>query len=385
MKDKDLYAVLGVSRGASDREIKAAYRKLARQYHPDVNPGKPGAEQRFKEVQAAYAILSDAEKRKQYDRYGSDFFRHMGTPGGGRAGTSGARYRTMDWEEFVRTFGSGGGPFGDFEDTLGDLFGRTTRTRRPSRAVAEKGADIYQRVTVGFEEAAKGTAVTIRVNREVLCSRCGGTGAEPGSQPMTCSVCGGSGRISERRSVFRPGASVCPRCGGSGVIPGKVCMKCRGTGRESRMEKLEVRIPPGVDTGSKVRVPGKGKPGKNGGPYGDLLLNVQVRKHSYFRREGDNLYLEVPVTVSEAVLGADLEIPTLDKHVRLKIPAGTPSGKVFRLRGRGFQHLGKGGRGDLYARIEIVPPVGVDVRSRELIREFGAANPQNPRVRKFGF
>jgi len=384
-KDKDIYSILGVSRGASEREIKAAYRKLARKYHPDMNPGNPQAEQKFKEIQAAYSILSDPEKRRDYDRYGSDFFRHMGTPGGASAGGRDARYRTMDWDEFVRTFGAGGGSFGDFDDVISDLFGRTTRTRRPSQAVPEKGADIYQNVTVDFIDAAKGTAVNIKVNREVLCSRCGGTGAEPGSQPHTCPVCGGSGQIAGKRSMMGLGARVCPRCGGTGQIPGKVCMKCRGTGRESKLEKLEVRIPPGVHTGSKVRVPGKGLPGRNGGPYGDLLLNVQVRKHPYFRREGDNLYLDVPITVTEAVLGAELEIPVLEKHVRLRIPPGTPSGKVFRLRGKGFPHLGKAGHGDLYARIEIVPPVGVDMHSRELIREFGAANPQNPRLRKFGF
>jgi len=162
-------------------------------------------------------------------------------------------------------------------------------------------------------------------------------------------------------------------------------MKCRGSGQEGKVERLEVRVPPGVHTGSKVRVVSKGLPGKNGGPYGDLLLNIEVRKHPFFRREGDNLYLDVPITVSEAVLGAELEIPTLGRQVQLRVPPGTPSGKVFRLRGKGFPHLGKGGRGDLYVRIEIVPPVGVDVRSREMIREFGTANPQNPRLKKFGF
>jgi len=385
MNGKDLYGILGVSRGADDREIKAAYRKLARKYHPDVNPGNPSAEQKFKELQAAYAILSDHDKRRQYDHYGNDFFRHVGTPGGGRPGPGGAGYRTMDWDEFVRTFGSGGGSFGGFEDVVGDLFGRTTRTRGPSQPVPEKGPDIHQKVTVDFAEAAKGTTVTIAVNREVLCSRCGGTGAEPGSHSTTCTVCGGSGRVAGRASVLGMGATACPRCGGSGQIPGKVCAKCRGAAREPRTETLEVRVPPGVDTGSKVRVGGKGLPGRNGGPYGDLILNVQVRKHPYFLREGDNLYLDVPVSLTEAVLGVELEIPTLDKHVRLRVPPGTPSGKVLRLRGKGFPHLGKGGYGDLYARIEIVPPVGVDVRSRELIREFGASNPQNPRLRRFGF
>jgi len=376
---RDLYEILGVKRNATDKEIKAAYRRLARKFHPDVNPNDPAAEQRFKEIQAAYSVLGDREKRAQYDSYGSSYFSRGAGPASGPG---------MEWEEFVRTFANRGirVDFGEGNgfDLLGDLLGHssTTQTRRDTRP--RRGTDIYQPVTIGFLEAANGTAVTLELTREVTCERCNGSGAEPDSETRTCPSCGGAGQVM-RGMAFLKQSAPCPQCHGEGSVAVRTCMRCRGSGTTPKTERIEVRVPPGVDTGSKVRVPGKGRPGRNGGPYGDLLLNVTVRPHPYFQRKDCNALLEVPITVDEALLGAKIEIPTLAKRVKMKIPAGTDSGTEFRLRGKGFPRLSGSGCGDLLVRVRIVSPKAMNVRSRELIREFAKENPSNPRLRLFGF
>ncbi len=382
--EKDLYEVLGLKKGATDREIKSAYRKLARKYHPDVNPNDPSAEQKFKEIQAAYSILGDAEKRKQYDTYGSDFIRS-----GARAPGAGPTYRTMDWNEFVNTFGDVSSTFGfSFADLFGDLLGGGKRRPRFSRNFAQsspqKGEDVYQGVTIDFIDAAKGTNVTLNLSSEALCNRCGGKGAEPGSEELPCRLCGGTGQKTVSRGPILM-ATTCEACDGLGTVPSKRCGECGGSGFKRRNERIEVRIPPGVDEGSLVRVPGKGKPGKHGGRYGDLYLKISLRPHPFLKRDRENLHLTVPITVAESVLGGEIDIPTLNGRVRLKIPRGTPSGREFRLRGKGFPVLGQNRNGDLFVRIEIVPPEKVGMRGRELMREFDKENPSNPRLKIFGF
>ncbi len=387
--DKDLYSILGVRRDATDKELKASYRRLARKYHPDVNPNDPTAEQKFKEIQAAYSVLSDPEKRRMYDTYGADFIK-----AGGRApGSAGYTYRTMDWNEFVNTFGDISSTFGfSIEDILGDLLGTSRANRFSSRfgkranpqLVPEKGEDHYQNATIDFIDAANGTLIKLNLAREVYCDRCGGTGGEPGTKGKSCPTCGGTGQVAQGSAPFMI-ASTCDRCGGRGTIPSKSCSLCGGSGLMKKDEKVEVKIPAGVNDGSLVRVAGKGRPGRNGGEYGDFYLRISLRPHPYMRREGDNVYLTVPVTVSEAILGDEIDIPTLNGRVRLRLPAATPSGKEFRLKGKGFPHLNGSGRGDMFVRIEIVPPENLSVHGRELVRELANTHPYNPRLKVFGF
>jgi molecular chaperone DnaJ len=373
---KDLYEVLGVQRSATDKELKAAYRKLARKYHPDVNPNNPEAEHKFKELQAAYSVLSDKQKRAEYDAYGEGYFSSAGPSGG----------PGIEWEDFVRQFSDrgmrvdfgGDGGF-DFFDIFSGMRGSRADTK------PRRGEDIHHSVTIGFLDAASGTSITMEMQREVLCDRCNGTGAEPSAAQETCPACKGTGDQRHASAFQAIQRTICPQCGGKGKVSSTACMRCRGSGVVEKQEKIEVRIPGGVDTGSKVRVPGKGRPGRKGGPFGDLMLDITVRPHQFFQREDANVLLEVPITVNEAVLGAEIEIPTLDKRVRMTIPPGTDSGKEFRLRGKGFPRLAGGGNGDLLARIIIVTPKNISVRSRELMREFANENAGNPRLKNFGF
>ena len=373
---KDLYEVLGVQRNATDKELKTAYRKLARKYHPDVNPGNAEAEQKFKELQAAYSVLSDKDKRAEYDAYGEGYFSSAGpTDGPG-----------VEWEEFVRQFTSRGGRVdfgGGGFDIFGDLFGGGMRGQRQDTR-PRRGSDIRQAVTIDFLDAAHGTSMTMELTRDMYCDRCEGTGLEPSAETVSCPTCGGSGKA--KQTMFqRIQSAVCPQCGGKGRVSTATCMRCRGSGVIPKHEKIEVRIPPGVDTGSKVRVPGKGQPGHNKGPYGDILLEITVRPHPYFKRGDANVTLEVPITITEAVLGAEIDVPTLDKRVRLTIPPGTDSGKEFRLRGKGFSRLAGGDKGDLIVRAVIVAPKDTSVKARELLREFAEENPGNPRRKLFGY
>ncbi len=347
---KDYYEVLGVSRNATQEEIKKAYRRLARKYHPDLNPGDKTAEEKFKEIQEAYEVLSDPKKRAEYDKYGTVGGRSYSPPPGGETGFEGFDF-------------SGFGDF-SFEDIFSDLFSRKTRTEEGPR----RGEDLTYTLTIPFEEAVKGGIITIKVRRMDRCPHCGGTGVEPGSRPTPCPNCGGTGKVQVSRGYFKF-ATVCPVCHGTGVLPGQKCRVCNGEGRVYKEETIKVRIPPGVKDGGRLRIPGKGNVGPKGGPPGDLYIIVNVLPHPVFRRQGDDIYITLPVTYSEAALGASVEVPTLDGKAKVKIPPGTKSGQKLRLRGKGVPRP-NGTRGDMYVEVKIVPPDITDVKVRELLKEL---------------
>ncbi len=358
---KDYYEILGVSRDATQEEIKKAYRRLARKYHPDLNPGDKAAEEKFKEIQEAYEVLSDPKKRSEYDRYGTVGGRSYSPPPGGDAGFEGFDF-------------SGFGDF-SFEDIFSDLFSRRGRAEKGPR----RGEDLTYTLTIPFEEAVKGGIITIKVKRMDRCPHCEGSGVEPGSRPTTCPNCGGTGRVQLSRGYLKF-ATVCPVCHGTGVLPGQKCRVCNGEGRVYKEETIKVRIPPGVRDGGRLRIPGKGNVGPKGGPPGDLYIIVNVLPHPVFRRQGDDIYITLPVTYSEAALGASVEVPTLDGKARLKIPPGTKSGQKLRLRGKGVPRP-NGTRGDMYVEVKIVPPDITDVKVRELLRELSRY--ENPdKIRK---
>lgn len=345
MADKDLYATLGVPRTATQEEIKKAYRKLARRYHPDVNPGSKEAEEKFKEISEAHEILSDPEKRKLYDEFGM---------AGVQAGFDAERARAYEqWRReqagFGRTYGAAGfGRFESFEDIFGDLFGEAVRPGpRP-------GADLESEVEVDLLAAIRGSTLELAFERPSPCNLCGGTGNDPTST-STCSECLGTGRVQVARGPVRF-SRTCPRCGGSGSMAARECAACGGSGQTVQRERLQVRIPPGVDNGSRIRVAGKGAPGIGGGPPGDLYLRVRVRPHPWIERRGDDLYMDVPLTVSEAVLGGPITVPTPTGTIRVQVPPGSQSGKLLRIRGKGVPHLQGGGAGDLYLRLMIEIP-----------------------------
>jgi molecular chaperone DnaJ len=350
---KDLYEILGVSKGASADEIKRAYRKLARQYHPDRNPGDQEAEERFKEVQGAYDVLSDLEKRKQYDQVGPRIF----SGAGGRGGN-------FQWSGNI-------GDLGDLGDLFGGLFGRMggAGTSGRQRARGQRGADVGVTVNLSFEDSLKGLTTKIPVELETACSVCGGSGAEPGTSPTICPECRGRGVTAEDEGFFafsRP----CPRCGGNGTVVEKPCRNCKGAGRERRTKRYTVKIPAGVKDGTQIRLKGKGEAGIGGGPPGDLIVTTRVAKSPLYQRRGADLVVEVPLGYSTAALGGDVEVPTPDGPVSLKIPGGTESGKLFRIRGRGAPKLNGGGKGDVLARVRIDVPKRVNKRERELLEEL---------------
>jgi molecular chaperone DnaJ len=374
--EKDYYAVLGVPKNASDSEVKKAYRTLAQKHHPDTKRGDPDAEDRFKEISAAYDVLGDPEKRKAYDQVremsGSGFgpgFGRSGGPGWPGAGSStgfpgGVRYEQVDVD--------------DLSDLFGGLFGGAGRRGGRRSAGGRRGADLETEVTVPFDEAMSGTTVPIRIDGPTVCSRCHGSGAEPGTNPVTCPQCGGSGEIAENQGFFsmsRP----CPRCGGAGRIVESPCTKCGGSGAERRTRTLQVKIPAGVRNGAKIRLAGKGEPGLAGGAAGDLYVKVAVTPHTLFGRRGDDLTVELPITYPEATLGANVEVPTLNGPVTLKVPAGTPSGKTFRVKGRGAPR--RGGRGDLLAKVKVDVPDKVSREEKELLRKLRDVSNESPRKR----
>jgi molecular chaperone DnaJ len=355
---KDLYEILGVSKTASADEIKKAYRKLARQFHPDRNPGDAAAEERFKEIQGAYDVLSDPEKRKQYDQLGSRMF--QGAPGGGG----------FQWS----------GDLGDLGDLFGGLFGRMggggASTRARTRA--ERGADVGVTVNLSFEDSLQGLTTKIPVELELPCATCGGSGAEPGTSPSICPVCRGRGVTSEDEGVFafsRP----CPRCGGNGTVVEKPCRTCKGSGRQRRTKRYTVKIPAGVKDGTQIRLKGKGEPGLAGGPAGDLVMTTRVAASPLFERRGSDLVIEVPVTYAEAALGAEVEVPTPDGRVALKVPPGTQDGKLLRIRGQGAPKLNGGGKGDLLARVRVVVPTKLTKAEREAIEALQKASTRDVR------
>jgi molecular chaperone DnaJ len=352
------YEVLGVAKTASDDEVKKAYRKLARQYHPDRNPGDAAAEESFKEVQTAYDVLSDPEKRRAFDTFGA-------------AGAQGAApgFGGMRFEEFN---------LGDLGDLLGGMFGGAGRpTNRPVR-----GEDLEAHVRISFEDALNGVQVRVPVEVDTVCSACHGTGAEPGTSPIVCPECGGRGVVSEAQGLFAF-SQPCPRCHGNGSIVEKPCRRCRGTGRERATKRYSVKIPAGAKTGTRIRLKGKGEAGHRGGPAGDLYVVVEVDPSKLFQRRGSDLVLDVPVTYAEAALGASVQIPTPDGPVSLKIPAGTEAGKLLRVKGRGAPHLKGNGRGDLLARVLVTIPKKLSKAEREALEEYGRVSRERPRERVF--
>ncbi len=348
---RDYYEVLGVSRTASEQEIKSAYRKLALKYHPDRNPGDKEAEEKFKEIVEAYSVLSDPEKRALYDRYG-----HAGVSSSAAAAG----------------YGAGFDPFATFEDLLDEFFGFSdlfgTTTRRRSRA--RRGADLRYDLEITLEEAARGVEKQIRVPRTEVCALCGGAGTAPGTSPSRCPTCGGSGQVRYQQGIFTI-SRTCAHCQGAGTIIRNPCQECRGRGRVRRERVLDVRIPPGVDEGTRLRLDGEGEAGIAGGAPGDLYVIIHVRPHEFFARQGDDLYCTVPVTFAQAALGAELKIPTLlDGEESVQIPPGTQSGDVFRLRGRGMPHLDRPGRGDLIVEVRVVTPTRLSREMRRLFEEL---------------
>jgi molecular chaperone DnaJ len=384
---KDYYAILGVSRTAKPEEIRKSYRHLARKYHPDVNPGNKGAEEKFKQLSEAYEILSDEKKRKIYDQYG--FYSDNLPPGGYGPGPggpanspppgvdfSGFDFSNMDdggAEAGRRTGGFGGG----FRDIFSQIFSRGEREAASEEP--EKGSDIEYRMHLGFWDAIRGAQVRVTVAREDACSNCHGTGTIPGPV-VPCGNCGGSGKTLKQVGAMRF-EMTCPQCGGSGKQR-RPCPKCHGNGSIHTPETLNVRIPPGVDTGSRVRVPAKGNAGILGGPPGDLYIVTDVEPHPVFERKGDNFYVKLPVTISEAALGAKVEVPTIDGLSTIKIPPGTQSGQKLRLRGKGAPSLRESSgelRGDEFVEVQVMVPHVADERTKEILRELARLNPDDPR------
>jgi molecular chaperone DnaJ len=354
------YEVLGVAKNASDDEIKKAYRKLARQYHPDANQGDAAAEERFKDVQGAYDLLSDREKRKAYDTFGQVGAR--GFPGDG-ADMGGMRFEEFD--------------LSNLGDLLGGMFGggRRAASRQPVR-----GNDLETHVRISFEDSLAGVQVRVPVEVETACTVCHGTGAEPGTAPVTCPQCGGRGVVSDSQGLFAL-SQPCPRCRGNGTIVEKPCKHCRGTGRERLTKRYAVKIPAGAKTGTRVRLKGKGEAGFNAGPAGDLFVVVDVEPSPLFERRGSDLVLDVPVTYAEAALGASVEIPTPEGPVSLKVPSGTESGKLLRVKGRGAPHLKGNGRGDLLARVRVTVPKKLTKAEKEALEGYQKVSREQPRER----
>ena len=360
--EKDYYQVLGVPKNASAAEIKKAYRKLAQQHHPDANPGNPAAEDRFKEVSAAYDVIGDQDKRTQYDRV-----REMGASGfGGGAGGPGG-------------FPGGGVRFEDVDiGDLGDLFGGIFGGRGRARARSSRGADLETEVAVPFEDAIAGTTVPVRIQGPAPCETCRGTGAAPGTSPVTCARCGGAGQVAVEQGPFQI-AQTCPVCHGAGRIVETPCPTCGGSGSRRRTRSFQVKVPAGVRDGARIRLAGRGEPGQAGGQPGDLFVRVRVRPHAFFGRQGNDLTVALPVTYAEAALGANVQVPTLNGPVTMKVPGGTPNGKTFRLKGKGAPR--RGGRGDLLVTVEVEVPRKLSKPEKELLKQLSEIDTESPRRR----
>jgi molecular chaperone DnaJ len=380
MANKDYYSVLGVKRDAKPEEIKKAYRRLARKYHPDVNPGDKAAEERFKEIQEAYDILSDEKKRKIYDKFGY-YNENLDPDASFSAGAGGSRvdfdFSGFNWD--FGDFGSRAGSTGStFRDIFSELFGGgTKRDAEPPKPMPKRGEDIEIPLALSFDEAVKGLTTNITVNRSEQCPRCHGAG-DMGGPLVTCLTCNGSGRVTKLGGRLQF-SQACTDCAGTGRRR-QPCSLCQGKGVIPKTEQVKVRIPAGVDTGSRVRVPKKGHAGKLGGEPGDLYIITNVSNHKYFTRKGDNIYVTVPITIPEAVLGAKIEVPTIEGKAQLRIPPGTQSGQRFRLRGRGVPSLRNPNlRGDQYVEVQIKLPKVISEETKELLRQFEKLNPENPR------
>jgi molecular chaperone DnaJ len=347
MSKRDFYEVLGVGKQADVKEVKKAYRRVAMKYHPDRNPDDADAEDKFKEATEAYEILSDAEKRSAYDQYG-----HAGVdPQMGGAG------------------GFGGGNFSDiFGDVFGDIFGGGGGGGR-GRSGPQRGSDLRYNLDLSLEQAVHGDNVKIKIPSLVACGTCDGSGAKKGSKAAECKTCGGHGQVRMTQGFFSV-QQTCPNCRGAGTVIKDPCNSCQGQGRVEETKTLSVKVPPGVDTGDRIRLSGEGEAGPDGGPAGDLYVQVQVREHSIFERDGRNLYCDVPISFPDAALGGELEVPTLDGRVKLKIPPETQTGKLFRLRGKGVVPVRGGAAGDLLCRVVVETPVNLNKEQKELIREL---------------
>jgi molecular chaperone DnaJ len=367
--EKDFYATLGVAKDASPQDIKKSYRKLAQQLHPDANPGDKAAEDRFKEIGRAYAVLSDPKKRAEYDEA-----RRLaasgrgGFPGFGRGGSGGGtRVRVEDF-----------GDLGDLGDLFGGLFGDRAAQPGQQRRNPRRGRDVESDLTVGFEEAVKGVTVPLQLRGPSPCSTCHGTGARPGTLPKPCPNCGGRGTVTSNQGLFGL-SSRCPNCQGAGTIVEDPCPTCKGSGSEVRTRELRVRIPPGVRDGGNIRLRGQGEPGQAGAQPGDLIVRVHVTPHPLFGRDGDNLTLSVPLTFAEAALGTELKVPTLDGPVTLKVPAGTQNGRTFRVRGRGVPATRRPA-GDLLVTVSVAVPTKLSRREKDVLAEFASLSDESPRA-----
>jgi molecular chaperone DnaJ len=361
--DKDYYQVLGVSATATDKEVTRAYRKLAKQFHPDANPG---SEDRFKEISAAYDVLGDAAKRKEYDevrRLGASGFAGFGGPGG-PGGAGGTTFRVED--------------LGDLGDLFGGL-GVNLGGRRARNAGPRRGADIETELYLSFEDAVRGVTTSVNVAGEARCDTCGGSGAAPGTSPLTCPTCNGRGALDDNQGLFSL-SRVCPQCSGRGTVIEKACPTCRGSGVVRRTRSVKVRIPAGVEDGQRIRVKGRGAPGRANGPAGDLYVTVHVGNHPLFGRRGRNLTIAVPVTFPEAALGSTVTVPTLDDPVTLRIPSGTSSGRTFRVKGRGVPGRGRNSTGDLLVTVEVTVPKKLTHEQRAAVEEFARVSTDGPRA-----
>jgi molecular chaperone DnaJ len=356
---RDYYEVLGVNRDASDADLKGAYRKLAMKWHPDRNPENPNAEERFKEAKEAYEVLADGQKRTAYDQFG-----HAGVD--------------------PRAAGAAGG-MGGFGDIFGDIFGEIFGGGRGGRSTVFRGADLRYNLEVTLEQAAHGFETKIRIPATSVCETCKGSGAKPGTQPQTCPTCRGNGQVRIAQGPFSI-AQTCPRCHGSGSVIPNPCAACSGTGRTKLHKTLAVKIPAGVDEGDRVRLSGEGEPGVNGGPPGDLYVQVHIKQHAVFTRDHDDLHCEMPISITAAALGGEITIPTLDGTAKIRVPAETQTGKVFRLKSKGIKGVRSHAAGDLFCHVVVETPVSLTEKQRQLLREFEAISLQdtarhNPRAK----
>jgi len=380
MAKEDFYKILGVKKDAKPEEIKKAYRRLARKYHPDVNPGDKAAEDRFKQMSEAFDVLSDPKKRKVYDRFGqySDNLANAAEAGGpGSTYTRGAPFDFSGFD-FGGAAAGQGSTSGSFRDIFADLFGGSRAEREPARPQPQRGADIEMPLSLTFEEAITGLTTNLTVNRSEQCSRCHGAG-DTGGSVVTCATCKGTGQVQRTGGRLRF-SQECPDCDGSGKRR-PPCSLCKGAGVLPKTENVKVRIPAGVDTGSRVRIPGKGEGGRLGAPAGDLYIITNVGRHQYFTRKGDNIYVTVPITVPEAALGAKIEVPTVNGKAQLRIPPGTQSGQKFRLRGRGAPSLRDANvHGDQFVEVQVTLPKVISEETKDLLRKYAQMNVENPRV-----
>jgi len=345
MAKRDYYEILGVDKNISGKDLKKAYRRVAMKYHPDRNPDDKDAEEKFKDASEAYEVLSDSQKRAAYDQYGHDGVNPQ--------------------------MGGGGAGFNNFSDIFGDVFGDifSGGGGGGGRGGPQRGSDLQYTLKIDLEQAVKGTTAKIRVPTLVECKHCGGSGAKSGSRPETCPTCGGVGQVRMQQGFFAV-QQTCPTCHGRGTVIKDPCGHCHGQGRVEESKTLSVKVPAGVDTGDRIRLSGEGEAGPSGGPAGDLYVQVSVNQHDIFERDGANLYCEVPVNFVDAVLGGELEVPTLDGRVKLKVPAETQTGKLFRLRGKGVTPVRGGGKGDLMCRVVIETPVNLSNKQKDVLREF---------------